>query len=74
MSRNLNVNDSKQISYSKRVILKNEIINSAICYGVHHVFEIEIDKINILNASIKAMHGAIEKLNQILFNLRNNLL
>ena len=39
-------------------------LNSAISYGVHHIFEDEIDKINILNASIKAMHGAIEKLNQ----------
>ena len=61
---NFNVNDSKQISYSNRIILKNEIKNLAISYGVHHIFENEIDKINILNASIKAMHGAIEKLNQ----------
>ncbi|MGB2231951.1 MAG: ribonuclease HII [Flavobacteriaceae bacterium] len=61
---NFNVNDSKQISHSNRIILKNEIKDLAISYGVHHIFENEIDKINILNASIKAMHGAIEKLNQ----------
>lgn len=61
---NFNVNDSKQISQSNRIILKNEIKDLAISYGVHHIYEDEIDKINILNASIKAMHGAIEKLNQ----------
>lgn len=61
---NLKINDSKQISYSNRIKLKTEIKNSAISFGVHHIFEDEIDKINILNASIKAMHGAIEKLNQ----------
>ena len=59
---NLKINDSKQISYSNRIKLKTEIKNSAISYGVHHIFEDEIDKINILNASIKAMHGAIENL------------
>lgn len=58
------IDDSKKISYSTRTNLKYEIENSSITFGVHHIFEDEIDKINILNASIKAMHGAIEKLNQ----------
>lgn len=58
------INDSKKISYGTRTNLKYEIESSAECFGVHHIFENEIDKINILNASIKAMHGAIAKLNQ----------
>ena len=33
-------------------LLKDIIENDAICYGVSHVFEKDIDKLNILNASI----------------------
>ncbi len=56
------LNDSKQLSKKKRHELKDIIENDAICYGVSHVFEKDIDKLNILNASILAMHQAIEKL------------
>ncbi|MFC0602925.1 ribonuclease HII [Winogradskyella pulchriflava] len=59
------LNDSKQLSEKKRVLLKPLIESEAISFAVHHVFENEIDSINILNASIKAMHGSISQLNVI---------
>ena len=54
--------DSKQLSEKKRLLLKDIIEAEAVCYGVAHVWMDEIDKINILNASILAMHRAIESL------------
>jgi len=56
------LNDSKQLSHKKRDLLKPIIESDAICYGVAHVFQEEIDRINILNASILAMHKSIELL------------
>lgn len=57
------LNDSKQLSEAKREILKPILEKEAISYGVAHVFEEEIDNINILNASILAMHKSLAKLN-----------
>ena len=54
--------DSKQLSEKKRLLLKDIIEAEAVCYGVANVWMDEIDKINILNASILAMHRAIESL------------
>ncbi|MGB5419133.1 ribonuclease HII [Algibacter sp.] len=59
---NLILNDSKQLSEKKRTLLKPIIEHQAISYGVAHVFQEEIDSINILNASILAMHHSIDKL------------
>lgn len=56
------LNDSKQLSEKKRVLLKPCIEKESIAFGVCHVFENEIDQINILNASITAMQRAIAKL------------
>ena len=56
------LNDSKLLSLSNRNNLKDLIEEKAISFGVAHVLMEEIDKINILNASILAMHQAIEKL------------
>lgn len=61
--RNNILNDSKQLSHKKRDLLKPIIENESICFGVAHVFQEKIDEINILNASILAMHKSIEKLN-----------
>lgn len=55
--------DSKQLSEKKRKLLKPIIESSAMSFGVCHVFEEEIDTINILNASITAMQRSITKLN-----------
>lgn len=56
------LNDSKRLSVKQRVILKDEIINSAIAWSVAFITNAEIDEMNILRASIKAMHLAIEGL------------
>ena len=58
------LNDSKKLSEKKRLLLKPKIELEAISYGVCHVFEKEIDEINILNASITAMQRSINKLKQ----------
>ena len=60
--KNSILNDSKQLSHKKRELLKPIIEEHAVSFGVTHVFETEIDNINILNASILAMHRSIEKL------------
>ena len=56
------LNDSKKLTPKQRALLKDEIINSAIAWKVAFVDNNEIDKMNILRASIKAMHIAIEGL------------
>ena len=54
--------DSKKICSSKRVLLKTEIENNALTYGIGEVSPKEIDEMNILNASFLAMQRAIDKL------------
>jgi ribonuclease HII len=56
--------DSKQLSEKKRNQLRKIIEAEAIAFAVTHVMMEEIDKINILNASILAMHRSIEKLSE----------
>ena len=64
---NQTINDSKIVSESKRIKLKEIIENKAISFGVSHVDNNKIDQINILNASIFAMHNAISKLQDVSF-------
>lgn len=52
--------DSKQLSESKRELLKPIIEKEAISYGFAHIMMDEIDTINILNASILGMHHSID--------------
>jgi len=54
--------DSKQLSEKKRMELKPIIEEQAISFAVVHVMMDEIDKINILNASIEGMHRSIQQL------------
>jgi len=54
--------DSKQLSLLRRNELKPFIEQQALAYSVTHVMMDEIDKINILQASITAMHRSIESL------------
>ncbi|MBT9187713.1 ribonuclease HII [Zobellia russellii] len=56
------LNDSKLLTHSKRDVLRPIIESDCTAYAVSHVFQEEIDAINILNASILAMHQAIEQL------------
>ena len=59
------LNDSKQLSEKKRTELKKIIETEAICYAYSHVMMHEIDEINILNASILAMHKSIDKIKPV---------
>lgn len=56
------LNDSKKLTAKQRKELKDEIINSAIAWKVAFIDSNEIDEMNILRASIKAMHLAVEGL------------
>lgn len=56
------LNDSKQLSEKQRNQLRLIIEKEALVWAVAEVDNHEIDKINILNASILAMHKAIDKL------------
>jgi ribonuclease HII len=56
------LNDSKQLTEAHRNELRHLIEKEAICFGVASISHDEIDKTNILKASIKAMHLAIAKL------------
>jgi ribonuclease HII len=60
--KNMMLNDSKQLTESKRLSLRTLIENEAVAFSFSHVFQEEIDAINILNASILAMHQAIDQL------------
>jgi len=56
------LNDSKQLSEKKRQLLRPVIEKEALAFGVAYVFQHEIDEINILNASILAMHKSIDEM------------
>jgi ribonuclease HII len=57
------LNDSKQLSEKTREKLRPFIESESICFAVTHIHPKEIDEINILNASMKAMQESILKLN-----------
>ncbi len=56
------LNDSKQLSAKNRQRLRSEIEHDALAYAVAFVNNEEIDRINIVKASVKAMHIALDKL------------
>jgi ribonuclease HII len=56
------LNDSKQINEKTRYRLREIIQKNAIAWAVAKIDAPEIDKINILNASIKAMHDSLSQL------------
>jgi ribonuclease HII len=59
---NSQIRDSKKMSIKNRLTLRAEIVENAIAYGIGIVSHEEIDEINILNASILAMHRALENI------------
>jgi ribonuclease HII len=59
---NTEINDSKQLSYKQREMLRKQIMHDAIAYAIGEVSQQDIDTINILHASWLAMHRAIENL------------
>ena len=60
--RNDELNDSKKLSEKKRNKLKSVIEKDSIDFAVFSIAPSTIDKINILNSTIKAMHGALNNL------------
>lgn len=56
------LNDSKQVSEPHRYELRKVIEKEAVCYSVAMVDNVEIDRLNILKASFKAMHNALDNL------------
>jgi ribonuclease HII len=63
--RNKILNDSKQLNEETRYKLREQIEKDAIAFAVAQVSNIEIDEINILNASFLGMHRAVDQLNTI---------
>ncbi len=59
---NRELNDSKQLTARKRYALREVICRDALAWAVASVEPEEIDRINILNASILAMHRALDRL------------
>lgn len=59
---NSELNDSKQLTARKRYALREVICRDALAWAVASVEPEEIDRINILNASILAMHRALDRL------------
>jgi len=56
------LNDSKKLTSKQRELLRQDIIKDAIDYCVAEVSHTVIDQINILNATMKAMHKAVKGL------------
>ena len=59
---NAELNDSKQLSEKRRYALREQVERDAVARAVGIVTPEEIDRINILNASILAMHRALDQL------------
>lgn len=63
--QNTLLNDSKKLTEKSRDSLKSIIENESLTFSVTHLYPDEIDEINILNASMKAMQECVLKLNKI---------
>lgn len=56
------LNDSKKLTKDERKLLQTDIKRDALAWAIAEVSNTEIDQINILNASFKAMHLALDQL------------
>jgi len=63
--QNPQIDDSKKLSSKTRESLRKVVETDALAFGIGMVDEKEIDRINILNASILAMHKAVAKLRTV---------
>ncbi len=59
------LNDSKKLTPRQRIEVRDEIMRSAVAWNVASLDNQEIDELNILRASIKAMHLAIDGLKKV---------
>lgn len=62
-NNSLILNDSKKLSKRKRLIYKDYIEENAIDYNISYMDNLNIDKINILQATLQTMHSVLDKLN-----------
>ena len=60
--KNDRLNDSKQLTEKQRYLLRDVIMREAVAYAVAKLDASQIDEVNILNASIKSMHLALDQL------------
>lgn len=60
--KNKILDDSKKLNEKKRLLLREQIMQDAIDYKIAMVDHLEIDEINVLNASFLGMHRAVEQL------------
>lgn len=56
------LNDSKQLSHKKRLLIREEIIADAIAWNIGIISAPRIDEINIYHATFEAMHEAVDGL------------
>ena len=56
------LNDSKQLAKNEREELRSDLQRDALSWAIGEVSNVEIDRVNILNASFQAMHHAISSL------------
>ncbi len=59
------LNDSKQLSKIKREKIKNDILKDALAWAIAEISHEEVDKINVLQASLLGMHRALDQLKLI---------
>ena len=60
--KNKMLDDSKKLNKKTRLILREEILKNALDWKIASVNNVEIDELNILNASFLAMHRALDGL------------
>ena len=65
IAESLDVDDSKKLSESRREALFETIISGSIGHQIEVLGNIEIDELNILNATLKGMQQAVEALNPV---------
>ena len=62
----LEIRDSKKVSEKKRALLKDYILDNAIAYSIVLVDHDNIDKYNILQATLRGMHQCLDNITDII--------
>ena len=64
--KNYEIKDSKKVSEKKRILLKDYIKDNAIAYSIQLIHHEDIDKYNILNATMNGMHKCLDEITDLL--------
>tara|TARA_B100001123_G_C14952499_1_gene884299 strand:+ start:147 stop:773 length:627 start_codon:yes stop_codon:yes gene_type:complete len=64
--KNYEIKDSKKVSEKKRTLLKDYIQDNAIAYNIQLIHHNDIDKYNILQATLKGMHQCLDNITDII--------